>query len=236
MALYTPVTAGQGCPLEAIPSMEMEIHQPKHPVHGGTSTKLGVQHHQGNSSTNATEILVTTWSTETLKNMWSSEPIQLLQWRWFTQEPRSGSPRDSSVTCKVEDVGPSFLIANPLSFVFPRTTLKKSNFLFNSLFFAAFSQRWEVLSWFWAVRDPVHKVVLYNLIGKRVHHVQNLFREDLWENYAQLASTLPLLPPSPGLVGGHATIQGGRVWDLSLWAYTWSWWVSDEPGSWYCAG
>lgn len=39
--------------------------------------------------------------------------------------PRSGSPRDSTVTCKVEDVGPSFLIANPLSFVFPRTTLKK---------------------------------------------------------------------------------------------------------------
>ena len=163
---------------------------------------------------------MTTWSTETLKNTWSSEPIQLLQWRWFTQGPRSGSPRDSSVTCKVEDVGPSFPIANPLSFEFPRTTLKKSNCLFNSLFFTAFSQRWEVLSWFClAVRDPVHKVVtavLYNLIGKRVHHFQNLFREDLWENYAQLASTLPLLPRFPGLAGGQATIQGGRVWGPSL--------------------
>lgn len=88
-----------------------------HPIHGGTSTKLGVQHHQGNSSTLATT--------------WSSELICLLQWRWSTQGPKSGSPRDSLVTFEVEDLGPSLLIANPLSFLFPRTTLKKNNCLFN---------------------------------------------------------------------------------------------------------
>lgn len=189
---------------------------------------------------------MTTWSTETLENTWSSEPIQLLQWRWFTQGPRSGSPKYSLVTCKVEDVGPSFLIANPLSFEFPRTTVKKSNCLFNSLFFAAFSQRWEALSWFClAVRDPVHKVViavLYNLIGKRVHHFQNLIRGSL----RKLCTARVYTSSSPSLswAGWRSCNNPGRqgmgskplTSGSSMWTYTWSWWVSDEPGGWYCAG